>query len=316
VISTTIAATGIATGGDNDYYISGGDTIVHYALDEVLASFSAGAGTDYPDVVFSTEGSSSQTSVVAATLPGVRSVQVGDVASAFATMINTGPVTASGCQIVPATTVPADFTYQETDPGTNELVGAINTPTDIASNGSQSFLITFTPTAAFAPTDIMLDFECVNAPAAPVFSGLNTVLLVADDDPVPDIVALASTPTTPGIVDVPGVGGTGFFGVASVNVGVSGDIAVTAALTDGDPTVTLSICETDPVTAVCINPTVPTTGSVMTTIAPNATPTFSIFAQASAAIALDPAGKRVEVTFTDQAGGTIRGATSVAIRTQ
>lgn len=316
VINTPIAATGIATGGDNDYYISGGDTIIHYALDEVLASFSAGTGTDFPDVVFSTAGSSSQTSVVAATLPGVRSVQVGDIASAFATVINTGPVTASGCQIVPATTVPATFTYQETDPGTNELVGTINTPTDIASNGSQSFLITFTPTAAFNATDIMLDFECVNAPAAPVFPGLNTVLLVADNNPVPDIVALASTPTTPGIIDVPGVGGTGFFGVASVNVGVSGDIAVTASITDGDPNVTLSICETNPVTAACINPTVPTTGSVMTTIAPNATPTFSIFASASAAIALDPAGKRVEVTFTDQVGGTIRGATSVAIRTQ
>ncbi len=316
VILTTIAATGIATGGDNDYYISGGDTIIHYALDEVLAVFPAGTGTTFPDLVFSTEGSSSQTSVIAATLPGVRSVQVGDTASAFATMINVGPVTASGCQIVPATTVAADFSYQVTDPGTNELVGMANTPTSIASNGSQSFLITFTPTAAFNPTDIQLDFECVNAPAAPVFPGLNTLLLVADDNPVPDVVALASTPTSPGIIDVPGVGGTGFFGVASVNVGVSGEIAVTASLTDGDPTVTLSICETNPLTAECINPTVPTTGAVMLTIAPNATPTFSIFATASQAIALDPAGKRVVVTFSDQAGGTIRGATSVAIRTQ
>ncbi len=39
VIPTAIAATGIAAGGSNDYYISGGDTIVHYALDEVLASY-------------------------------------------------------------------------------------------------------------------------------------------------------------------------------------------------------------------------------------------------------------------------------------
>ena len=195
-------------------------------------------------------------------------------------------------------------------------MGTVNTPSDIASNGSQSFLITLTPTAAFAPTDIELDFVCDNAPAAGSFSGLNTVLLVADDNPVPDVVALASTPMTPGIIDVPGVGGTGFFAVASVNVGITGDIAVTAELTNDDAAVTLSICETDPLTALCINPTAPTTGAVVTNIAANATPTFSIFAQASEEIALDPAGTRVQVIFTDETGGTIRGATSVAIRTQ
>ena len=314
-IGTSIAATGITPGGANDYYISGGDTIVHYALDEVLASTTVG-GAEFPDLVFSMEGSESLTSVVAATLPGVRSVQVGDIASAFATIINTGTVTASGCAIEPATTVPADFSYQETDPGTNELVGSANTPVNIASMGSQSFLITFTPTAAFDATDIELDFECVNAPAAPVFSGLNTVLLVADDDPVPDVVALASTPFTPGVVDIPGVGGTGFFAVASVNVGVTGDIAVIAEITDGNPAVTLSVCETNPATGACINPTAPTTDPVLTTIEDGATPTFSIFAQSSEAITLDPAGTRVQVNFTDETGGTIRGATSVAIRTQ
>lgn len=317
VITTgAVAATGIAPGGGNDYYISGGDTIVHYALDEILASFSAGAGTVYPDVVFSAEGSSVQTSVVASTLPAVRSVQVGNIASAFATVINTGPVTASGCRIEPATMVAANFSYQTTDPGTNELVGTPDTTTDIASNGAQTFFFSFVPTAAFTATDIALDFVCDNAPAAPVFSGLNTLVLSADDNPVPDVVALASTPTTPGVIDVPGVGGTGFFAVASVNVGVSGDIAVTAVMTDGDPSVTLSICETNPATGACINPTTPTTGAVNTTIAANATPTFSIFATAAEAIALDPAVKRVRVNFDDQVGGAVRGATSVAIRTQ
>ena len=315
VIASPIAATGIAAGGSNEYYISGDDTIVHFVLDEILSSTTV-AGSGFPDVVFSQEGSTAATSVVAATLPGVRSVQVGSTASAFATIINTGQVTASDCLISPVTVVAADFTYQTTDPGTNELVGTQNQPADIASAGSQSFLITFTPTAAFNATDIELAFECANAPAAPSFPGLNTVLLVADDDPVPDVVALASTPTTPGVIDVPGVGGTGFFAVASVNVGAEGDIAVIADITNGDPSVTLSICETNPMTGACINPTTPTTDPVNTTIATNATPTFSIFAQASEAIALDPAGVRVRVSFTDASDGTIRGATSVAIRTQ
>jgi len=316
VINTTIAATGITPGGGNDYYISGGDTVVHYALDEVLATFTAGAGTTYPDVVFSAQGSNSATSVIAATLPASRSVQVNNIASAFATVINTGQVTASGCRIEPATMVAADFSYQTTDPGTNELVGSPDTPANIASAGSQTFLFTFTPTATFAATDVQLNFLCNNAPAAPIFSGLNTLQLSSDANPVPDVIALASTPTTPGIVDIPGVGGTGFFAVASVNVGISGSIDVNAEMTDGDPNVTLSICETNPATGACINPTAPTTGVVTTTINANDTPTFSIFATSSAAVALDPAGKRIRVNFADTSGGAPRGATSVAVRTQ
>lgn len=321
VIPTTIAATGIGAGGANDYYISGGNTIQHYALDEVLATFTAPVGSSFPDVVFSTEGSSAQTSVVAAILPSSRSVQVGNIASAFATVINTGPVTASNCRIEPAAgqSIPGTFSYQTTDGGTNELVGSPDTPADIAaSNGSQSFFFSFVPSAPFAATDVALDFECTNAPAAPVFLGLNTLLLSADADPVPDVIALAATPdpAAPGIVNIPGVGGTGFFSVSSVNVGIAGSIDVTAAVTDGDPNVTLSICETDPLTGACINPTVPTAGAVTTMIGANATPTFSIFATASGSVALDPAGTRIRVLFADSAGGAPRGATSVAVRTQ
>jgi len=321
VIPTTIAATGIGVGSGNDYYISGGNTVQHYALDEVLATFTAGAGTTFPDVVFSTEGSSEQTSLVAALLPSSRSVQVGNIASAFATVINTGPVTASNCRIEPAadTNIPGTFSYQTTDGGTNELVGMANTPVDIAaSNGLQSFFFQFVPSAPFAAMEVALDFECTNAPAAPVFIGLNTLLLSADTDPVPDVIALAATPdpAAPGIVNIPGVGETGFFSVSSVNVGIEGEIAVTAAVTDGDPNVSLTICETDPATGMCINPATPTSGAVNTTIGANATPTFSIFATASGSVALDPAGKRLRVLFADQTGGAPRGATSVAVRTQ
>ena len=316
IVTGALAASGITPGGLNDYYISGGGTIVHYALDEVLSSTTVGSGTVFPDVAFSTQGSSSQTSIIASTLPAVRSAQVGGIASAFATVINTGPVTASACRIQPATPVAADFSYQTTDSGTNELVGTPDTPVDIASNGVQTFLFSFVPTAAFAATDVELDFVCSNTLAAPVFSGLNTLVLSADDNPVADIVALASTPITPGIIDVPGVGGTGFFAVASVNVGASGDIAVTAVTTNDDPNIALAICETNPMTGECINPTVPTTGVVNLTIEANDTPTFSVFATASAPIALDPALTRVRVNFEDQESGEVRGATSVAIRTQ
>ena len=316
VINTPIAATGISAGGSNDYYISGGDSIYHYALDEILESFTAGAGTTFPDVVYSPAGSLSPTDVVAAILPSSRSVQVGGTASAFATIINTGSVTASDCRITPRTTVPGTFEYQTTDPGTNELVGTPNTPVDIASNGSQTFLFQFVPNAEFPSTEVELNFLCANAAAAPVFEGVNTLLLSADTNLVPDVVALAATPSSPGIVDIPGTNGTGFFAVASVNVGAPGSISVTARVTDSDPNISLTLCETNPATGACINPTTPTSGAVVTNIAANATPTFSIFAAGSGDIALDPAGKRIRVEFAEETSGAVRGATSVAVRTQ
>jgi hypothetical protein len=55
--------------------------------------------------------------------------------------------------------------------------------------------------------------------------------------------------------------------------------------------------------------------SVTTDIPPNATPTFGIFVTGNGSVA-DIAGvNRVFVTFTD-AGGVLRGETSVAVRTQ
>ena len=44
--------------------------------------------------------------------------------------------------------------------------------------------------------------------------GLNALFLTASADPRPDVVALAAT----GVVDIPDVGGTGAFAVATVNV--------------------------------------------------------------------------------------------------
>ena len=98
--------------------------------------------------------------LVAAVLPSSRSVQVGNTATAFATMINSGSLAASGCAIVPVTTVPASFVYQTTDPATNALTGLPNTPVSIAAGASQSFVIAFTPNAPFVPTTVALGFAC------------------------------------------------------------------------------------------------------------------------------------------------------------
>ena len=186
--------------------------------------------------------------LVAAVLPSSRSVQVGTAATAFATIINLSSGVATGCSLAAGTSVPATFTYQTTNPATNQLTGTVNTPTNVAAGASQSFVFAFTPTAAIAPTDVILNFACANAGPAPSNSGLNTLLLSASTTPIPDVVALGATLTSDGIVNVPGATGTGVFAVATVNVGASGVITASAD-TGGVPLpVTLSLCQTDPTT--------------------------------------------------------------------
>jgi hypothetical protein len=251
----------------------------------------------------------------AAVLPTSRSVAVGMPATAFATIINTGTSTATGCQIVPGTTMPASFAFQTTNPTTNALTGTVNTPADIPAKGAQTFMFAFTPTAAIAPTDVRLNFVCANATAAPIVSGIDTFLLSASTTPGPDILAVSATLTNNGIVDIPGTTGTGIFSVAAMNLGIDGTIAVSADMGAADLPVRIALCQTDPMTGQCVNPTVPTTNPVAITINANEMPTFGIFVTGTSTVSFAPALNRIFVRFTD-AGGLARGSTSVAARTQ
>src|SRR5581483_9272940 len=102
------------------------------------------------------------------------------------------------------------------------------------------------------------------------------------------------------------------FAVATANVGVAGSITVSADTAGASLPLTLSLCQTNPASGQC---TSAIGNSVTATIAANGTPTFAIIAQASGAIAFDPANSRIFVRFKDDSGVT-RGATSVAVRTQ
>ena len=250
--------------------------------------------------------------LVAAVLPTSRSVQLGNTATAFATMIDAGPADAATCTIAPATGIPASCVFQTTDPATNALTGTANTPANIAAGQAQSFVIALTPSAAFAPTNVAFTFTCANAPnAATSTVGVDTLNLSASITPVPDVIALAAS-ADPGFVDVPGATGTGVFAVATVNLGV--DATITAAANTGAANlpVSLTVCQTNPASGACL---AAPGSSVATDIQPNATPTFGIFVTGSVAVANLPGVNRVFVTFTDS-GGTLRGETSVAVRTQ
>ena len=156
--------------------------------------------------------------LAAAVLPGSRSVQTGATATAFATLIATGLLPAQNCTITPVTSIPATFAFWRTD-STNQVVGGPNTPVTIPSGGLQTFLLSFTSVQAFSLTAVQINFDCDNTPPAPVYQGVNTLLLSAESSPVPDIIALVATLNNDGIVNVLGETGAGAFAVATVNVG-------------------------------------------------------------------------------------------------
>ncbi len=248
---------------------------------------------------------------VAAVLPSSRSVLVGTPATAFATMINMGSGMATGCGMALPAGMPGTFMYQTTDPTTNQLTGMPNTPVDMPMGGMQTFMFAFTPTAPFDSTDMPMSFGCTNTSPADVYPGVNTLLISASTTPVPDMVAMAATLGNDGIVNIPGPSGTGVFAVATVNMGV-GATATASVDTGGvGMPLSLSMCQTNPQTAQCISAIGPT---VTTQVNAGEMPTFGIFVAGGGMVAFDPATHRVFVRFMD-AGGVVRGLTSVAVRT-
>jgi virginiamycin B lyase len=250
--------------------------------------------------------------LVSAVLPTSRSVSVGATATAFATLINSATTSATGCGIVATTPVAANFSFQATNSATNAAIGSPNTPVNVAAGAAQSFIISFTTTAAFTPTDTALGFSCAGVPAASSNVGLNTILLSASASPVPDVVALVATASNDGILSIQGTAGSGAFAVATVNVGTTG---VITAIADTGPVllpVAVSICQTNPTTGQCLSAP---GASATTTVNANETPTFAVFATASGAVPFAPASNRIFVHLKD-GNGVVRGATSVALRTQ
>jgi hypothetical protein len=249
--------------------------------------------------------------LLSSVLPSGRSVAVGQVATAFATIINTGTEAGSNCGVAPVTPVSGNFSFQITD-AQNQAAGSPGNGASIPGSGaSQSYVFAFTPDAPLAPIDIELQFACDNLTAAASVSGLNTLLLSASATPVPDIVALAATLDNDGIVKL---ADSGAFAVATVNLGATGEIRVSADTGAMNLPLTLMLCQTNPLSGQCMAAPTDAAIGVSLSIGANTTPTFAIFATASQSIDLDPAAARVYLRFRD-ADGIVRGSTSVAVQT-
>jgi hypothetical protein len=273
----------------------------------------------FMDHAFAQPDSGASTSIVAAVLPSSCSVQVGTTATAFATIINTEAVTATSCGIELLSSIPANFSYQATDPATNALIGTPNTPVDIAAGGLQTYVFSLTPNAPIAPTEIEFSFYCSNTNPATTIVGVNTLQFTVSETPVPDIIAVAvgTKGYIEGTVVIPYWDPrTGVFAAAATNLGASASITVSGD-TGGNAALpmTITICQSDLATGACL---AAPTSTVTLTIDTNATPTFNIFVEdnsvpdPSGAGRFDPAVDRIYLWFTDQEG-IVRGSTSVAV---
>jgi len=252
--------------------------------------------------------------LASAVLPGSRSVAVGSTATAFATVINAGTQDAIRCRIAPALSIPAAFSYQQTDPSNNGLVGSPNALVDIAAGQGQSFVFSITPEQEVEQIELPLEFDCLNSGGAASVVGINTFLFSASAVVPADVVALAATQLNDGIVHLASDTGNGVMSMATINLGSSSDVSVTADTGDSVLPLSLALCQTDPLTSLCINPTMPTQKSVDLIIDNNATPTFGVFLSSTEPISLNPALNRVFLRIRDS-GGVVRGSTSVAVQT-
>ena len=251
-------------------------------------------------------------SLLSATLPGSRSVDVSNPATVFATMLNLTSNALSNCLVA----LPGDaassltLSYQTTNPATNAPTGTTNTPASIAANGSQTFLLSFSSSSALTAPGLAPVYRCDTVAAAPTTEGVNTVDLLFSATPIPDIIALAAT-ATPGVVTVPfSQNGAAAFALATDNFGVDGTLTVKTDTGGATLPLAVTMCQTN-AQGACLAPPAST---VTLDFAANATPTFSFFVTASNSIPFNPGASRIFVRFVD-AGGTSHGSTSVAVDT-
>lgn len=242
-------------------------------------------------------------------LPSARTVMVGADATVFATMINPTSSDFTGCTIVRDTPFAGNFTYQTTDPSTNQLTGTANSVVTIPAGGLQTFVLGIVPTSPFPSIELSFVFDCANTPRAVSISGLSTLMLGASEVPVADVIALSATTSRDGVLRIPAAGSAAF-GVANFNLGATAILRVEVDAPVGLP-IGLTVCETITATAACI---APPADMVNTNAFSNGSASFSIFATASGDIPFSPAESRIRLRFME--GDVVRGSTSVAITTQ
>ncbi len=262
-------------------------------------------------------------------LPISRSVRNGQTATAFATLINpaSSNTTAQGCGLRLAGSDASSFTFQTTD-ASNELTGTANTPVDIPAGGSQNFVFAVTSATTFVndsnqvgftvpsindETELFIEAYCANRRSDEYVRGLNSLSFTSSPSPVADVIALVATVNNDGWIDIPATGNpVGIASVAVSNVG-QGVIISASADTGGRSfgIERIELCGTD-AQGNCLTARDDTINAILQT---NGVATFAIFVRGNGqAIEANPATNRIFIRFRE--GNALRGATSVAVRTQ
>lgn len=262
----------------------------------------------------------------AATLPNSRAVAVNSPATIFASVINSGDTTATNCRVAlgfganPSLSV----SYSPADGG-GAINGAANTPVSINAGATQQFVIAVTSSAPFNGS-VPLTYVCDNGQAISA-TGLNDLALLASATATPDVIAIAATLTSDGIMQT-NVNGRGIMSMSAINIGSAGtpppaDVASPAAneatitvnasitnFTDAGEDYTVTVCPSN-ASAVC---TSPFASSVQAQIG-DAPVFFNVALQhpTNVGIPFFPGELRLRVEFRDQSNNLV-GATSIAPR--
>lgn len=259
--------------------------------------------------------------IVAAALPGARSSYVGGpIVTVFFSVVSRATTPAQGCTITADNAAPFNFSYRAVDAG-NSAIGGVNPFFDIQAGGVASFVLIMEPSAVTGNQGytFLPNVVCENATLVPI-DGINSVFLsISAAPPVPDVLAIAATPSNDGVVRIPESGNRiGFMAASAVNIGAGDGSAgpdqatITATVDTGAAAlpVTLEVCESSP--TGCVTPR--GQASVQSVFDPDVAKTYTVFVRANGTetIPFAPATARVFLRFTD-ANGIIRSLTSAAI---
>jgi hypothetical protein len=246
------------------------------------------------------------TTLVNSVLPTSRTVPVGTMATIFNTVLNAGGTTASGITLSIDPAPAGTFAYQQTDCATNAIIGGLNPSLDLASSQALCYVLSFTPSATFAATNVHIRAQAANAPSTNLLTGINTWLLRSTSIAGPDIIALTTTTDFHQVA----CSGANAFAVALSNVGAAAGTDITAVANTGAVILPLSIS---------ISETVPATGAIigdhiLQSVGAGENRTVAVFVTFNGCVNFDPAMNRIFIEFRD-ANNNVVGSTSTAVST-
>lgn len=272
-------------------------------------------------------GTATEATLQAAVLPSSRAGSINEALTAFATIANSGSTPAIGCFIKPVDFAYDKVTFQETNPATNQPVGAPNTPVNIAAGQQKTFLFSFgsmqSQVANASSVNDTLMFQCANGFATTNAANRFGVTTLGAID-LADMISISATTGGDGIVNVPAAGGA--FATATVNIGAATTITARPIYVKpfGDSAnFTALVCKTDSTTGMCLQPP---SATVQFSAATNAAHTFAVFVQRPATDpGFSPGERRMFLQFEQTSPPNFFGqnpiqlpvgATSVATRAQ